>query len=79
MVEAFSHRPLWQHYTEDALANDKRGAGEILAALPPGGLLGSLIWDFSAFCGPCFYRDRQVLCDAAAGKDGLSDRAGAEQ
>ena len=54
MVEAFSHRPLWQHYTEDALANDKRGAGEILAALPPGELsvfdLGffSFLW-FDAF------------------------------
>ena len=54
MVEAFSHRPLWQHYTEDALANDKRGAGEILAALPPGGLLVfdlgffSFLW-FDAF------------------------------
>jgi hypothetical protein len=39
MVEAFSHRPLWQHYTEDAAANDKRFATEILAALPVGGLL----------------------------------------
>ena len=39
MVEAFSHRPLWQLYTEDALANDKRFAAEILAALPVGGLL----------------------------------------
>jgi Transposase DDE domain len=54
MVEAFSHRPLWQHYTEDALANDKRFAGQILAALPPGGLLVfdlgfcSFLW-FDAF------------------------------
>jgi hypothetical protein len=39
MVEAFSHRPLWQLYTEDAAANDKRFAAEILAALPVGGLL----------------------------------------
>jgi hypothetical protein len=39
MVEAFTHRPLWQLYTEDALANDKRFAAEILAALPVGGLL----------------------------------------
>jgi hypothetical protein len=39
MVEAFSHRPLWQLYTEDPAANDKRFAGEILAALPSGGLL----------------------------------------
>jgi Transposase DDE domain len=39
LVEAFSHRPLWQIYTEDAAANDKRFAAEILAALPVGGLL----------------------------------------
>jgi hypothetical protein len=38
-VEAFSHRPLWQLYTEDALANDKRFTAELLAALPVGGLL----------------------------------------
>jgi hypothetical protein len=39
MVEAFTHRPLWQLYTEDAAANDKRFAPEILAAVPRGGLL----------------------------------------
>lgn len=39
MVEAFSHRPLWQLYTEDAVANDKRFAAEILAVLPARGLL----------------------------------------
>ena len=39
MVEAFSHRPVWQLYTEDAAANDKRFATEIMAALPVGGLL----------------------------------------
>lgn len=39
LVEAFSHRPLWQVYTEDAAANDKRFAAELLAALPVGGLL----------------------------------------
>src|ERR671924_1400602 len=39
MVEAFSHRPRWQLYTEDAAANDKRFATETLAALPVGGLL----------------------------------------
>jgi hypothetical protein len=39
MVEAFSHRPVWQLYTEDAAANDKRFAAEIMAALPVGGLL----------------------------------------
>ena len=56
MVEAFSHRPLWQLYTEDAAANDKRFAPEILAALPEGGLLVfdlgffSFLWfdDFTA-------------------------------
>jgi hypothetical protein len=39
MVAAFSHRPLWPLYTEDAAAHDKRFAAEILAMLPPGGLL----------------------------------------
>jgi hypothetical protein len=39
MVEAFTHRPLWQLYTEDAAANDKRFAPEILAVVPRGGLL----------------------------------------
>jgi hypothetical protein len=39
LVEAFSHRPLWQLYTADPAANDKRVAGESLAALPSGGLL----------------------------------------
>jgi hypothetical protein len=56
MVEAFSHRPLWQRYTEDAAANDKRFAAEIMAALPIGGLLVfdlgffSFLWfdDFTA-------------------------------
>jgi Transposase DDE domain len=50
MGEAFSHRPRWQLYTEAAAANDKRFAGEILAALPVGGRLSfalgfcSLLW-----------------------------------
>ena len=56
MVEAFSHRPLWQLYTDDAAANDKRFGAEILAALPVGGLLVfdlgffSFLWfdDFTA-------------------------------
>ena len=56
MVEAFSHRPLWQLYTADAAANDKRFATEIMAALPVGGLLVfdlgffSFLWfdDFTA-------------------------------
>jgi hypothetical protein len=46
MVEAFTHRPLWQLYTEDAAANDKRFAPQILAALPVGGLL---IFDLGFF------------------------------
>ena len=60
MVEAFSHRPLWQDYTEEALANDKRFAGAILAALPPGGLLVfdlgffSFLW-FDAFTDAAKY------------------------
>jgi Transposase DDE domain len=56
MVEAFSHRPLWQLYTDEAAANDKRFVAEILAALPMGGLLVfdlgffSFLWfdDFTA-------------------------------
>ena len=56
MVDAFSHYPRWQLYTEDAAANDKRFAGEILAALPVGALLVfdlgffSFLWfdDFTA-------------------------------
>ena len=56
MVEAFRHRPWWQLYTDDAAANDKRFAAEMLAALPVGGLLVfdlgffSVLWfdDFTA-------------------------------
>jgi hypothetical protein len=56
MVEAFSHCPLWQLYTEDAAANDKRFAAEIMAAVPVQGLLVfdlgffSFLWfdDFTA-------------------------------
>ena len=39
MVEAFSQRPLWHLYTEDAAANDKRFAPQILAAVPAGSLV----------------------------------------
>jgi hypothetical protein len=53
MVEAFSHRPLWQLYTEDAAANDKRFAAEILAALPVGGLL---VFDLG-FCSFLWFDD----------------------
>ena len=56
MVEAFSHCPRWQLYTEDAAANDKRFAAEIMAAVPVQGLLVfdlgffSFLWfdDFTA-------------------------------
>jgi hypothetical protein len=47
MVEAFSHRPLWPLYTEDAAANDTRFALEVLAALPSGGLLVCALGLFS--------------------------------
>ena len=46
LVEAFSHRPLWQLYTEDAAAHDQRCATEILAARPVGGLL---VFDLGLF------------------------------
>jgi len=46
MVEAFSVRPLWQLYTEEEAANDKRFATQILAVLPEGGLL---IFDLGFF------------------------------
>jgi hypothetical protein len=51
MVAAFSHRPLWQLYTEDAQANDKRFAAEILAVLPVGGLV---VCDLGFFSFPWF-------------------------
>src|ERR671922_1089423 len=85
MVEAFSHRPLWHLYTEDALANDKRFAADILTALPVGGLLVfdlgffSFLW-FDDFTDPqkCFvtrmrekiaYRTVQVLSQGAYYRD----------
>ena len=46
MIEPFTHRPLWQLYTEDAAANDQRFAAEILAAVPERGLL---IFDLGFF------------------------------
>jgi hypothetical protein len=54
MVAAFSHRPLWQLYTEDAAANDKRLAAELLAMLPPGGLVVCALGFFSfLWCDAC--------------------------
>ena len=50
MVEAFSHRPLWQLYTEDAAANDKRFTAEIWRPCRPVGCW-CLTWAFSVFCG----------------------------
>jgi hypothetical protein len=46
LVEAFGHRPLWQCYTDDAAANDKRFTAEILDAVPLGGVL---IFDLGFF------------------------------
>src|SRR5207244_789092 len=46
MVEAFSHRPLWQLSTDDAAANDKRFAAEIMTALP---IRGLLVFDLGFF------------------------------
>ena len=46
MVEAFSHRPLWQLYTDDAAANDKRFAADIMTALP---IRGLLVFDLGFF------------------------------
>jgi hypothetical protein len=56
MVEAFSHRPLWQLYTEDVASNDQRFAVEIPAAFPVDVLLVvdlgffSVLW-FDDFTG----------------------------
>ena len=47
LVAAFSHRPLWPLYTDDAAAHDQRLAAEILAALPVGGLLVFALGCFS--------------------------------
>jgi hypothetical protein len=58
MVEAFSHRPLWQLSTEDPAAQDKRFAGEILAALPSGGLL-VVDWGFCSFWWVDDFTDQQ--------------------
>jgi hypothetical protein len=46
LVEALGHRPLWQRYTDEAAANDKRFTAEILGAVPLGGLL---IFDLGFF------------------------------
>ena len=85
MVEAFSHRPLWQLYTEDAAANDKRCAAEMLTALPLGGLLVfalgfcSFLWFDDCTAAPrCFVtrmreqtadRTMQVLSDSPYDRD----------
>jgi hypothetical protein len=85
MVEAFSHRPLWQLYTADAAANDQRFTAELLAALPPGGLLVfdlgffSFLWFDDFTNGQRFfvtrmrqktaYRTRQVLSPGGQYRD----------
>jgi DDE family transposase len=87
MVEAFSHRPLWQLYTEEAQANDQRFAAEILAVLPVGGLvvcaLGccSLLWcddltDQETYVvtrmrGKTAYRPVQVLSQGRSDRDAI--------
>jgi hypothetical protein len=87
MVEAFTHRPLWQLYTEDAAANDKRFAPEILAAVPLGGVLVfdlgffSFLWfdDFTEqqkffvtrFRQKTAYRTTQVLSQTPYYRDEL--------
>jgi hypothetical protein len=87
MVEAFTHRPLWQLYTEDAAANDKRFAAEILAAVPERGLLIfdlgflSFLWfddctDQQKFCvtrlrQKTAYRVTQVLAQSPYYRDEL--------
>jgi hypothetical protein len=50
MVEAVSHQPLWQDYTEDALPHDKRLAGRFWWRYHQAACW-SLIWGFSAFYG----------------------------
>jgi Transposase DDE domain len=53
MVEAFSHRPLWQLYTEAAAANAKRFATALMAAVPGGGR-----WVFDlGFCSFLWFDD----------------------
>jgi Transposase DDE domain len=54
LVEAFSHRPRWQLYTEAAAAHDTRVAAEILPALPPRGLWVCALGFFSVlWCDDC--------------------------
>lgn len=46
IVELFGARPLWQHYSEEAAANDKRFAVLILEAVPQGALV---VFDLGLF------------------------------
>jgi hypothetical protein len=68
MVEAFSHRPLWQLYTDDSAANDKRFAAEILAALPIGGLLVFDLGFFSFLWFDDFTRTKRFFVTRLRGK-----------
>jgi hypothetical protein len=61
MVEAFTPRPLWQLYTEEAAAPDKRFAPEILAALPTGGRLSFALGFFSCL-GFDDFTDQDKFC-----------------
>jgi hypothetical protein len=61
MVEAFSHRPLWQLFAADAAANDTRFAAEILVALPVRGLLISDLGCFSFLWFDAFTDRQQYL------------------
>jgi hypothetical protein len=68
MVAAFSHRPLWQLYTDDSAANDKRFAAEILAALPIGGLLVFDLGFFSFLWFDDFTRTKRFFVTRLRGK-----------
>jgi hypothetical protein len=61
MGEAFSHRPLWQRATADALANDQRFAAALLAALPVGGLVVFALGFCSALWVEDFTDQQQCL------------------
>jgi hypothetical protein len=67
MVKAFSYRPLWQLNTQDAAANDKRFATEILAAVPVGACWSST-WGASAVCGSMTSPLRRSFWSPACGR-----------
>ena len=79
MVEAFSHRPLGQLYTEEAAANDKRFAAEILAVLPVGGLVVLALGFFSFLWFDDFKDQHKCFVTRMREKDCVSHRAGTER